>query len=86
MSGLVVHPIDAAERLLPKFRDLVAEAQTSQVCMANLLGQPGAGDFEPALRALLETNDRARFHWYGKAESRPGRKMGHVNRLTPLRG
>ena len=25
-------------------------------------------------------------HLYGKAEARPGRKMGHVNRLFPLGG
>ena len=23
-------------------------------------------------------------HLYGKGEARPGRKMGHVNRLSPL--
>ncbi|PWC39721.1 5-(carboxyamino)imidazole ribonucleotide synthase [Azospirillum sp. TSO35-2] len=27
----------------------------------------------------------ARLHLYGKAEARPGRKMGHVNRLVPRR-
>jgi 5-(carboxyamino)imidazole ribonucleotide synthase len=27
----------------------------------------------------------AALHLYGKAEARPGRKMGHVNRVTPLR-
>lgn len=30
--------------------------------------------------------DNARLHLYGKAEARPGRKMGHVNRLYPLAG
>ncbi|HEX6960133.1 MAG TPA: 5-(carboxyamino)imidazole ribonucleotide synthase [Ferrovibrio sp.] len=34
----------------------------------------------PAL--LAEPN--AKLHLYGKAEARPGRKMGHVNRLYPL--
>ncbi len=48
-------------------------------CMANLLGQPGAGDFRQALRATLEAVPEARVHWYGKADSRPGRKMGHIN-------
>jgi 5-(carboxyamino)imidazole ribonucleotide synthase len=23
-------------------------------------------------------------HWYGKAEARAGRKLGHANRLLPL--
>ena len=26
----------------------------------------------------------ARLHLYGKAEARPGRKMGHVTRLKPF--
>ena len=46
--------------------------------MANLLGQPGAGDFRRALPAALE-GPGARIHWYGKAEAKPGRKMGHLN-------
>lgn len=46
--------------------------------MANLLGQPGAGDYRRGLSAAL--NDPSiRFHWYGKAEAKPGRKMGHLN-------
>jgi 5-(carboxyamino)imidazole ribonucleotide synthase len=59
--------------------NIVAEAKTSAVCMANLLGQENAGHVEPALRTLLHAHPRARFHWYGKAESKPGRKMGHLN-------
>jgi len=49
------------------------------VLMANLLGQPGAGDFRVALRAMLDADPGLRFHWYGKEEAKPGRKMGHVN-------
>lgn len=49
------------------------------VAMANLLGQPGAGDFRPALRELLTHFPESRFHWYGKAEAKAGRKMGHLN-------
>jgi 5-(carboxyamino)imidazole ribonucleotide synthase len=48
------------------------------VCMANLLGQEGAGDFWTAAKAAME-DPQVRVHWYGKAESRPGRKMGHLN-------
>ncbi len=48
--------------------------------MANLLGVPNAGSHLAAIRASLEEVHRsARFHWYDKRESRPGRKMGHVN-------
>ena len=31
--------------------------------------------------AEIVADPRARLHLYGKAESRPGRKMGHVNRV-----
>lgn len=47
-------------------------------CMANLLGQEGAGNYKAAISAALD-EPGAHFHWYGKAESRPGRKMGHIN-------
>jgi 5-(carboxyamino)imidazole ribonucleotide synthase len=51
----------------------------SDTCMANLLGQPNAGDYRNGLRAALTGDPDVRVHWYGKAESRPGRKMGHLN-------
>ncbi len=51
----------------------------SNAVMTNLLGE-----------AALEWQDHvadpgAHLHLYGKKEIRPGRKMGHVTRLTPLR-
>ncbi len=46
--------------------------------MANLLGQPGAGDYRQGLPAAL-TVEGARFHWYGKTGAKAGRKMGHLN-------
>jgi 5-(carboxyamino)imidazole ribonucleotide synthase len=48
--------------------------------MENLLG--GAASRWPELLA----EPGARLHLYGKREARPGRKMGHVTRLTPLPG
>lgn len=48
-------------------------------CMANLLGQPGAGDWRNGLAAALTLDPMVAVHWYGKSESRPGRKMGHLN-------
>ncbi|MEA2552052.1 MAG: 5-(carboxyamino)imidazole ribonucleotide synthase [Fimbriimonadaceae bacterium] len=48
-------------------------------CMANLLGEERAGDYRNGLRAALKAEREARVHWYGKAASRPGRKMGHIN-------
>ena len=49
------------------------------VYMANLLGQEGAGDYRLGIARALEVEPSARIHWYGKAESLPGRKMGHLN-------
>lgn len=43
--------------------------------MENLIGA------EADAWAAITADPRARLHLYGKAESRPGRKMGHVNRV-----
>jgi 5-(carboxyamino)imidazole ribonucleotide synthase len=52
----------------------------ARVEMTNLIGDE-AGDW-----AKLAAEPETRLWLYGKAEARAGRKMGHVNRLTPLRG
>ena len=49
----------------------------SDVVMTNLLGD------DASRWAELAAEPGAALHLYGKAEARPGRKMGHVNRLTP---
>ena len=49
----------------------------SNVVMANLIGHD-ADDWH----ALAGRPDTA-IHLYGKTETRRGRKMGHINRLTP---
>jgi len=46
------------------------------VVMENLIG-----DDIDRLPQILRENDAA-LHLYGKAEARPGRKMGHVNRVV----
>lgn len=46
------------------------------VTLYNLLGAVDEATFD----AITATPD-ARLHWYGKREARPGRKMGHVNRV-----
>lgn len=56
----------------------VVAQSSGYAVMANLLGQEGAGDYRQVLEAALAV-DGARFHWYGKAEAKPGRKMGHLN-------
>ncbi|HEY0598688.1 5-(carboxyamino)imidazole ribonucleotide synthase [Brevundimonas sp.] len=53
-------------------------AAHARVEMTNLLG-----DEVDQWRALSARPD-ARLHLYGKAEARPGRKMGHVNRVRSL--
>ncbi len=32
--------------------------------------------------ASLSADPAAALHLYGKAEAKPGRKMGHINRIT----
>ena len=49
----------------------------SDAVMKNLIGDD-AGDWQAIL-----SDPEAKLHLYGKAEARPGRKMGHVNRLSP---
>ena len=46
--------------------------------MTNLLGAEAEG------RAVPAADPAVHLHLYGKAEARPGRKMGHVTRLLPL--
>ncbi|MEM7497337.1 MAG: 5-(carboxyamino)imidazole ribonucleotide synthase [Pseudomonadota bacterium] len=48
--------------------------------MANLIGDDADG------WADLAAEPGASLHLYGKAEARPGRKMGHVTRVSALRG
>ena len=49
----------------------------SDVTMTNLIGAEVAG------WAAILAEPGARLHLYGKDEARPGRKMGHVNRVRP---
>ncbi len=55
--------------------------------MVNLLGYEYSQDDYLAKRQQLGQILRAHVHWYGKTESRPGRKLGHVTVLldTPNR-
>jgi 5-(carboxyamino)imidazole ribonucleotide synthase len=59
---------------------LGATFRHSDVVMTNLLGDE-AGAWEK-----LANQPNVGLHLYGKAESRPGRKMGHYNRITPRQG
>ena len=53
------------------------ELREPAAAMANLLGDLWQAG-EPQWRAALE-DPRMKLHLYGKAEPRPGRKMGHLN-------
>ena len=53
----------------------------SPVAMINLLGDLWVGG-EPRWEEALK-RPGVRLHLYGKAEARPGRKMGHLNCLAP---
>ncbi|SFI06038.1 5-(carboxyamino)imidazole ribonucleotide synthase [Albimonas pacifica] len=52
-------------------------ARHSDAVMSNLIGDD-ASDWR-----ALAADPGGRLHLYGKGEARPGRKMGHVTRLTP---
>ncbi|MEX2518598.1 MAG: ATP-grasp domain-containing protein, partial [Paracoccaceae bacterium] len=58
---------------------LGAPDRHANAVMENLIGDE-AEDWR-----RLSAGAGAALHLYGKAESRPGRKMGHVTRITPLR-
>jgi 5-(carboxyamino)imidazole ribonucleotide synthase len=53
----------------------------SGAVMVNLLGYEYAQDDYIEKRSLLNQVPHAHLHWYGKNESRPGRKLGHVTVL-----
>ncbi len=53
-------------------------APIARVEMLNLLGE------EAAQWARLAHEPETRLHLYGKREAKPGRKMGHVNKIRPL--
>jgi 5-(carboxyamino)imidazole ribonucleotide synthase len=53
-----------------------ANAMSASV-MLNVLGDIWPASGEPAWDSLL-ANPHAKLHLYGKAEARPGRKMGHI--------
>jgi len=59
---------------------LGATERLQDTVMTNLLGD----DIDAWPEILSEPN--AHLHLYGKLEARPGRKMGHVNRLYPKNG
>ena len=58
---------------------LAAATRHHDVVMKNLVGPDGLARWP----SLLRQPDVVP-HWYGKAEARPGRKLGHANKLLPI--
>ena len=57
--------------------------KSPRAVMVNLLGyEQSLSDYQ-AQRTALAALPGAYVHWYGKAEARPGRKLGHVTVLLP---
>jgi 5-(carboxyamino)imidazole ribonucleotide synthase len=50
--------------------------------MVNLLGYEESHNEYFQIREKLATIPHSHLHWYGKRESRPGRKLGHITILV----
>ena len=57
------------------------QLQAKGAVMVNLLGYESSTSDYPAQRQQLAKLPQTFVHWYGKVESRPGRKLGHVTAL-----
>ncbi len=55
--------------------------QAAGAVMVNLLGYESSNSDYAAQRSQLAAMPHTHVHWYGKTESRPGRKLGHVTVL-----
>jgi 5-(carboxyamino)imidazole ribonucleotide synthase len=77
MDGCLVSQFEQHIRAVAGW-PLGATARHANVVMTNLLGD------EAGVWPGIAMEPRAVLHLYGKAEARPGRKMGHVNRVRPL--
>jgi len=55
--------------------------KTPGAVMVNLLGYEDSDSDYPSKREQIASLPHTFIHWYGKTESRPGRKLGHVTVL-----
>ena len=76
MDGCLVSQFEQHVRAVAGW-PLGSTTRHSDVVMTNLLGD------EASQWAGLASEAGCALHLYGKAQSRPGRKMGHINRITP---
>jgi 5-(carboxyamino)imidazole ribonucleotide synthase len=77
-DGCIVDQFEQHIRAIAGY-PLGSGARHSDVVMTNLIGDDIA-----AAEGLLSAPDVS-LHLYGKADIRPGRKMGHVNRISARR-
>jgi 5-(carboxyamino)imidazole ribonucleotide synthase len=54
--------------------------------MVNLLGRDGTQERDATDCQALAALPGAHLHWYGKSESSPGRKLGHLTLLLESSG
>lgn len=64
----------------------VPQLHCAGAVMVNLLGFEHSQSDYLAQRQQLATIPHTHVHWYGKKESRPGRKLGHVTALLHTKG
>jgi 5-(carboxyamino)imidazole ribonucleotide synthase len=63
-----------------------AEPVVPGALMVNLLGREGTEDRDAADGQALAALPGAHLHWYGKSQSSPGRKLGHLTLLLESSG
>jgi 5-(carboxyamino)imidazole ribonucleotide synthase len=79
MDGCLISQFEQHMRAVAGW-SLGSTTRHSDVLMTNLLGE------ESSNWPILAAQAQVGLHLYGKGQARPGRKMGHFNRITPRQG
>lgn len=58
---------------IPAYSDLILKPKVSKIIMINILGT------ENLKNPTVSIDNVTELEWYGKSESRPGRKLGHIS-------
>ena len=78
LDGCVTSQFEQQLRAVGGFPLGAVDMTCPQALMVNLLGFETATSDYGARRAALSALPNSHLYWYGKGESRPGRKLGHV--------
>ncbi len=78
LDGCNVSQFEMQLRAVTDLPLIAPTLKSAGTVMVNLLGYEYACDDYYGKRAQLSSIEGACVHWYGKIESRPGRKLGHV--------